>query len=330
MGRAPEVSLTGLAFALALAQAEAKKEPSSTSQPSTSTSQPSSSSSQPSSQPPLQQAEEALRAGIHKRCVELAQDALATGALEEDGVARAWWTRGRCHSIDNDPDRAERSYAVAVRVKPTLLMPLDDTAWKKVAAEGTATDTALTLRAATAVVEDGAVGIVVVDVMAQDDLGLGRGIALVDAAGVELARAPIERKEGATGDAWVKVQHRFSGIPVDGVSARLLDKHGNVLRRASVVIDDASKAALAAAGATVPHTTAPSTSTPAPLSALSYIGGGVVALGIVGGAASAIALSLGQAEQQTGLVEQAPLLLGVGAGVGAVVVGAALVVVDQR
>lgn len=312
------MSLTGLALAVVLAQAEPK--------PSTPTAPTASPST--SSQPPLQQAEEALRAGIHKRCVELAQDALATGALEEDGVARAWWTRGRCHSIDNDPDRAERSYAVAVRVKPTLLMPLDDAAWKKVAAEGTAADTALTFRAATAVVEDGAVGIVVVDVMAQDDLGLGRGVALVDATGVELARAPIERKEGATGDAWVKVQHRFSGIPVDGVSARLLDKHGNVLRRAPVVVDDASKAALAAAGATVPQT--PSPSPPAPLSALSYVGGGVVALGIVGGAASAIALSLGQAEQQTGLVEQAPLLVGVGAGVGAVVVGAALVVVDQR
>ena len=288
------------------------------------------------SSPPLQEAEAALRAGIHKKCIELAQEALATGLLDEDGVARAWWTRGRCHSIDGDKDRAERSYAVAVRVKPTILMPVDDPAFDRVKAEGTAEGTALGLAAAAVVVKGSAddAGFVAVDVAVVDDLALGKTFLLLDSDDREVARAPLERKEDAVGDAWTRLRHRFSGIPVEGLSARLLDKHGNVLRRQQVIVDDAARAALTAAGAT-PTTTPPATTganpTRAEATVLSYVGGATALAGIVGASAAGIAFAINtQAAKDNNTVDdELPLFIGFVGGVCAVVVGGVLVVVDQ-
>lgn len=279
------------------------------------------------SSPPLQEAEAALRAGIHKRCIEFAQEALATGQLEEDGVARAWWTRGRCHSIDGDKDRAVRSYAVAVRVKPNILMPVTDSAFDQVKAEGTAAESALVLDARTVVLKDGAAAFVAVEVSVVDDLALGRTFLILDSDDRELARAPIERKEGAVGDEWTRVNHRFSGIPVEKVSARLLDKNGNVLRRAPVVVDDAARAALVAAGATP---TTPTTATTSTVTWLSYVGGGTAALGIVGASASGIALAISTANDGDHVIDsEVPLVIGFAAGFAVAIVGGALVVADQ-
>lgn len=274
------------------------------------------------SSPPLQEAEAALRAGIHKRCVEFAQEALATGALDEDAVARAWWTRGRCHSLDGDKDRAERSYAVAVRVKPNILMPVDDSAFDAVKAEGTAAASALVLDAHTVVVSD----IVAVELVVVDDLGLGKSLILLDSDDREVARAPIER--AADADASTKVQHRFSGIPVEHLSARLLDKHGNVLRRAPIVVDDAARAALVAAGATPVTPTQASSSS---ITWLSYAGAGTALAGIVGASASGIALAINTAaEDDLHVIDsEAAFVVGVIAGAAVAVVGGVMVVVDQ-
>lgn len=286
-----------------------------------------------SSTPPLQEAEAALRAGIHKRCVEFAQEALATGLLDEDGVARAWWTRGRCHSIDGDKDRAERSYAVAVRVKPTILMPVDDAVFEKVKPEGTAPETALSLTATAVVVDP---SLVAVELAVVDDLALGKTFLLLDSDEREVARAPLERKDDATGDAWTRIKHRFSGIPVEGLTARLLDKHGNVLRRAAVVVDDAARKALVAAGAT-PVTTSPTTSTTTtqPVTALSYVGGATALAGFVGAAATGIALAISTQGDEDDVTDnnaidsEMPLLIGFFGGVAVAVIGGVLVVVDQ-
>ena len=274
-----------------------------------------------SSSPPLQEAEAALRAGINKRCVELVQQALQTGQLDVDGVARAWWTRGRCHSIDGDADRAERSYAVAVRVKPGILMPVDDAAFSRVKPEGTAKETALSLQARAVVVDVAQGALVAVALSANDDLRLGHAFSLVDSDDQELARAPIERAD----DDAIAVAHRFSGIPVEGLRALLLDKHGNRLREVEVIVDDDARSALVAAGATVQQP--PSSSS---VTWLSYVGAGTAVAGLVGAATSGIALALQtQADDAHVIDEELPYLVGFVGAVGVVIVGGALIVVDQ-
>ncbi|MDP2340908.1 MAG: hypothetical protein Q8O67_08125 [Deltaproteobacteria bacterium] len=276
--------------------------------------------------PPLQAAEEALRAGIHKRCIELATQALQTGQLDVDGVARAWWTRARCHSIDGDSDRAQRSYAVAVRVKPGILMPVDDAAFTRVKAEGTAPATALVLEARAIVVDD----IVAVELSAHDDLGLGRAFSLVDKDDNEIARSPLEPPAAGTAEAAADAppthRHRFSGIPVEGLRARLLDKHGNRLREADVVVDDAARNALIAAGGT-PQTPA---ATAVPVTWLSYVGAGTAVVGLVAAASSGITLAITTQADETHVIDtELPWLVGFAGGVVVVVVGGALIVADQ-
>ncbi len=272
------------------------------------------------SQPPLQAAEAALRAGIHKRCIELAQQALQTGQLDSDGVARAWWTRGRCHSIDGDADRAQRSYAVAVRVKPTILMPVDDAAFTRVKAEGTDPATALALQARAVVVPLQGGAIVAVEISANDDLRIGKACSLIDKDQVEVARAPLEHSTDSP-----SIQHRFSGIPVEGLRALLLDKHGNRLREVDVIVDDAARNALIAAGATPQEPLVA-----LPVTWLSYVGAGTALVGIVGAATSGIALAVStQAEASHVIDSELPYLLGFVGAVSAVVVGGTLVVVDQ-
>jgi hypothetical protein len=296
--------------------------------PST-TSTSSSTSRQPSPEEqarfPLAEAEAALRAGVHRKCVELAQQALATGRLDTDDVARAWLVRGRCHAIDGDPDRAERSYAAAVRVKPDILLPTDDAVFARVRPEGTNPTSALTLTAHSVVVAGGDV-VVAVSVAAQDDLGLGRVFVLVNDDDREVARAPIERAPDAVGDAFVRPVHRFSGIPVEGLRARLLDRHGNRIREAAVVVDDEARAALVAAGATpsMSSSSAPSSSW------VSWLGAGTVAAGFVLAGAGGVAFATAAQADPARLEDDeggafATFVL----GTTLFVVGGAVVVVDQ-
>jgi len=269
---------------------------------------------------PLAEAEAALRAGIHKKCVELAQQGLASGRLAAADVARAWLVRGRCHALEGDVQRAERAYAVAVRVQPDLVFPTDDPVWERVRPEGRAPASALTLAAATVVVEGDGGAFVAVAVQAQDDLGLGRAFVLVNGDEREVARAPVERPADGAGDVASPPTHRFSGIPVEGLRARLLDRHGNVLRDVAVVVDDAARAALVAAGAT------PASSTPAPTSWLTLVGAGTAAAGFVGAMAGGVLFAQEAPGDEDGAA--LPALVGFVGGVGLFVVGGALIAVD--
>jgi hypothetical protein len=209
-------------------------------------------------------------------------------------------------------------------------MPVEDAAFDKVKAEGKDPATALALSASAVVVPDGEAAIVVVDIGIVDDLGIGRAFVLVDGDDREVARAPIDRPQDATGDAWTKVHHRFSGFPVEGLTARLLDKHGNLLRRTPVVVDDAVRAALSAAGATPATPSTATTTTTTPVTALSYVGAGTAVAGLVGAAGSGIALAIRNHPEGGGAVgDTTPLLIGFFGGVAVTVVGAVLVVVDQ-
>ena len=251
---------------------------------------------------------------------------MRTGRLDTPAVARAWLVRGRCSSIDGDPDRAERSYAAAVRVQPGIALPTDDAVFARVQPEGTAPASALTLSASTVVVDPapGEGGLVAVAVAINDDLALGRTFVLVNADDREVARAPIERAPDATGDAFVRPTHRFSGFPVVDLRARLLDKHGNVLREAPVVVNEAARTALAAAGAPV---VVPATATS---TWVSLAGAGVAATGFVVGAAGGIAFATAaQADPDRVVDDEGPPLAAFVAGAAMFVVGGVLVVVDQ-
>ncbi|HEY1099499.1 MAG TPA: hypothetical protein VGF99_11250, partial [Myxococcota bacterium] len=134
-------------------------------------------------------AEAALRAGLLPKCLELAKEALKAGDLDEAGVAHAWLVRGRCHAQDGDADRAQRSYAVATRVSPTVKPPGADTLWARVQPEGAAKETELVLLASAVVVAEHELGI---EITTQDDLLLGATVVLLN-NGVEIARAPVEQ-----------------------------------------------------------------------------------------------------------------------------------------
>jgi hypothetical protein len=277
---------------------------------------------------PLTEAEAALRAGIHKKCVELAQQALGTGRLDPPSVARAWLVRGRCHAIDGDPDRAERSYAVAVRVQPDIVLPTDDAVFARVRPEGTAPSSSLSLTASTVVVAPGLVGIAT---RINDDLGLGRAFVLVNADDREVARAPIERAPDAMGDAFVRPGHRFSGFPVVDLRARLLDKHGNVLRETPVVIGDDARAALASAGAPIGAPSDASSGVSSSTSTwVSLAGAGAATAGFALAATGGLAFaSAAQADPERVVDDEGlPFAAFVG-GTVLFVAGAVVVVVDQ-
>jgi len=271
---------------------------------------------------PLAEAEAALRAGIHQKCVELAQRALAAGRLDAVAVARAWLVRGRCHVLDGDLHRAERSYAVAVRVQPDVALLTADAVFSRVQPEGRAQASALTLTAATVVVIDEGeqAPIVAVAVAAQDDLGLARAFVLVDADEREVVRAPIERAADAVGDAFVRPRHRFSGFSVERLRARLLD--------VPVVVSDEARRALIAAGAT-PATR--STATPATdTSWLTWAGAATASAGFVTASLGGVAFTSAMQADDTRVVDdEAPVLAAFVAGAGLFVVGGALIVVDQ-
>jgi hypothetical protein len=277
----------------------------------------------------LLEAEAAMRAGLHGKCIELAKDALKSGGLDERGTAHAWLVRGRCHAIAGDVDRAERSYAVAARVQPDLILPFDDALWTRVRPEGDAPNTALRL-VATAVVLAGAdggdgEGAVVIEVAVHDDLALGTVVRLLDADGREIVSAPVEAPSSS---GQLVVVHRFSGFAVAGVTAELLDRSGNRLRHTALV-DDAIRVA-------------PSSPAPAPtaavdiapvrdVGALAYLGGAMATAGLLTVSVCGINTAVvAQADQTRIFDDELPWLAGVGIGAAAVVVGMGLVVAERQ
>ena len=121
------------------------------------------------------------------------------------------------------------------------------------------------------------------------------------------------------------VVHRFSGFAVEGVTALLLDRAGNRLRRVPVTVGDEARQALRRAGATVV------TVTPVrEVTTLAYVGGAAVALGFVTAAVSGINYAIvSQADESRVLDDELPWLVGFGVGTASVVAGAALVVVER-
>lgn len=270
---------------------------------------------------PVHQGELSLGAGSDKRCIELAVQALESGGLSINDVARAWFTRGRCHSNEGDAAAAERCYAVAVRVNPEMRMVVDDDAFGGVKGEGTAAATALTLQAR-AVGKPGDEGPVIV-VAANDDLHLGAALSLVNLEGTVVAFAPLEHH---TDEPHRAVKHRFSGIAVEGLRARLHDKHGNPLRDVAVLVDDEVPRAQEAAH---PRAQAPGASaTAVPITWVSYAGAGAAVAGVIGAASSGIALASSSQSNNAHDLDAAWLLGFVGA-VAVVVFGSTLIVIDQ-
>ena len=288
--------------------------------------------------PLLLEAEAALRAGIHGKCIELARDAVKSGQLDPDPLAHAWLVRGRCHVLAGDLDKAERAYAVAVRVSPDIFLPTDDDVLARVRPEGRGAQSGLRLEARAVVLTGsntsgdegggGTVGVGVgvdvgVDISVQDDLGLGASVELIDIErGRAVAGAPIV-VEGGPRRGLVRV-HRLSGFPVGGLSARLLDKAGNRLRIVPVEIDDDARRALAVAGAPV------GSSAEREVTTLAYIGGGVLGAGFATAALSGIAAAVAlQADESRVVDDELPLLLGFAGGVVAFVAGAGLIVAER-
>lgn|GEM_PF-1239615 len=282
--------------------------------------------------PPLLEAEAALRAGIHGKCIDLARDAVKSGQLDPGPLAQAWLVRGRCHVLAGDRDKAERAYAVAVRVNPDIFLPTDDDVLARVRPEGRAAQSALrlevravVLHGSTGTVEGTAEGAVVgVDVSVQDDLGLGASVELIDAErGRAVAGAPIV-VEGGPRPGLVRV-HRLSGFPVMGLKARLLDKAGNRLRIVAVEVDDDARRALTVAGAPVANA-APARE----VTTLAYVGAGVLSAGFATAAVTGIAAAVAlQADESRVVDDELPVLLGFAGGVVAFVTGAGLIVAER-
>ncbi len=257
---------------------------------------------------PLDDAEAALAAGDHERCGQLAQQALSAGDLDERGVTRAWLARGHCYAAAGDRDRAERSYAVAVRTSP------DAAAWSAgnaPAGAGEPFATALTARGAdplraTAVIVEDHVAITLV----ADDLVLVHGASL-RLGDDEVARVPLGVGAAAT--------HQVAGIATAGLTLLLHDKHGNVLWRAPV---DEKTVAPSAGTDVVVQGGAPAREP----TVLTAIGGGALALGLIGAVVCGIGAS---ADRTTTFETGGPWLVGVAASTGVFLVGAGLVVVDQ-
>ncbi len=266
--------------------------------------------------------------------MSLAADAIKGGGLDALTLANAWLVRGRCYMLSGDVDRAERSYAVAVRIAPDLVLPTTDAAWTRVKGEGHAPRSALTLVAAAVVIDAGGVAI---DVALNDDLGLGASVIVYDADGEEVVSAPVHDVESRVADASADAVdadavvgaprrvHRFSGFPVEGTTVTLRDKAGNRLRSVSVVVGDDVRGALAAAGAT-PGASAPARRIPG---TLAYVGGGAMAVGLVSSLVTGIQFTiLAQADEQRVLDDELPWLVGFLGSVGLVVVGGGLVVAE--
>lgn len=256
---------------------------------------------------PLDDAEAALQAGDAEGCGQAAQQALGSGVLEEAELTRAWILRGRCYALAGDRDRAERSYAVAVRASPEAL------AWIAGGAPADADEAfaaALAARPADPLRASARVDGDHVELhLHADDLLLVRAASLWQGA-EEVARLPLEAGSAA--------RHNVGGIPLQGLSQRLHDKHGNTLWRGAVEVPSLAEAQKDL----VVEGSAPARE-PTVLTTVGAVGLG---LGLVGAVVCGIGASAGGS---TELQASGPWLVGVGAATGVFLVGAALVVVDQ-
>ena len=254
---------------------------------------------------PLHDAAAALVAGDAEGCTRQVQTALASGALDVPEVARAWSLRGQCFTLAGDADRAERSYAVALRIDASLASAaLVDEAF---AAAWRALPSPAGLRARAAALDEDTVEI---ELLA-DDLLLAKSAVLVRAdlpVPEEVARVPLE-----VGQA----HHKVSGAGRAGLIAVLLDQHGNALLRLPV------EAGARAFVVPAPAPLAAGKSTPTLLTTLGAAALGVGFAGVVVSGVGLSALGAGALSEGTGW------LVGVGAGAGLFVVGAGLIVVDQ-
>lgn len=249
----------------------------------------------------LDDAATALAAADHEACGKAAQDALATGALDVADTARAWTLRGQCFVLAGDNDRAERSYAVALRIDAAINLDGDAafTLAKRTlpAVPG--------LAAQVSFVDDATLEVELLG----DDLLLVKGASFVHGEErEEVARVPLD-----VGQA----KHKVSGLERTQLVAVLLDKNGNALMR--LPVDPSVKKVF---------TPAPSPPTPsgAAPTFLTTLGATAIGAGIVGVVTSGIALaSLGDHALDEGGV----WVVGVGASTGLFLVGAGLVVVDQ-
>ena len=292
----------------------------------------------------LMMGEAALKAGLVPKCVELAKEAVRSGQLDVDNLAAAWLLRGRCHALEGDADRAERSYAVATRIKPTIMLGAADTIWQRVQPEGTAAATALVLIPAGIVVAENDVGI---EVTTQDDLVLGHTVVVVDKDGVELARAPLLEAIPATATTPATpppvraVRHRFSGFAVVGTTTKLLDRNGNVLRSAAVELDERAQLALAGPTATSTSTMPTPGEQLAQMSVgiatmdsapgvLAYVGGGAAVVGFVAAAICGIQWAeTARVDPDNTNDNEMPFVAGTIAGALVMAVGAGVVVVER-
>lgn len=247
----------------------------------------------------LADADAALTAGDADACGKAVQDTLASGTLDVADVARAWILRGKCFTLANDLDRAERSYAVALRVDPNVVVD-NDVAFTQAQK---ALPSVPGLAAHASFIDDDTLEVE----LDGDDMLLVKGAA-VRRNDDEVARVPLEAGQA---------RHKVSGIPRDGLTAVVLDKHGNALVR--FAIDPQVKRVFTPA--------APATIDNSP-TLLTTLGATAIGAGIVGVVTSGIALAaLGANATSTG--DGQLWVAGVGASTGLFVLGAGMVVVDQ-
>lgn len=247
---------------------------------------------------PLDAAEAALAAGDFETCGKQAHAALQRGGLDVDGTVHAWVLRARCFSLGGDVDRAERSYAVALRLQREL-PPVDDKAFAAAQASLPPPSESLAVQA----VQRGAD---VVELRLEaDDLQLVRAGVLVRGDD-EVARVPLQADQP---------QHKVGGLALDGVGAVVEDKYGNALLRLPIVKAE-----------DLPKVIEVSGERPAEPGAMTTWGVTALGAGIVGIAVAGIGLaSLGPAPG-----DEANLwLAGVGGSTALFLIGAGLVVVDQ-
>ena len=258
-------------------------------------------------QPLLEQASDAYAHKDADACGKLAQDALNGGGLDVEQTARAWTLRGACFVLAGDADKAQRSYAVALRVNKDV--PAADNDAFRAAQKDVAPHA---LQGHAAAVDDDTVAVELIG----DDLQLVRG-AMLTRGDEELARFPLDAAHA---------KHKVSGVGTAGITLRLLDKHGNAVASSDV------SAAVEHVVTPAPVASRPSGSAGAPSGAaaaptmLTTLGATAIGAGIVGIVASGIGVaSLGPKALDDGQL----WLVGVGASTGLFLVGAALVVVDQ-
>ncbi len=231
-------------------------------------------------------------------CRALALAALQLGVLSPRQTAQAWLLSGGCDVVMNDADRAQRSFAVALRIDPTSEAPTQRSTEAFARAQHALPAHGLVLRAERS---GDALKLTLVD----DDLQLAQSASVLLDDQV-IGHVPLE-----VGHA----SHKISGLDVaqsDALAVTLNDRYGNALVRIAVV-----DAPPAAAVPTSPRTTP---------SIITYVGAGVLTAGILAMVASGVGIGVAGSDF---LSTQPLLVVGVLVGAAAFVGGGALVVVDQ-